>query len=90
MEIWCPSPKVWNNIRIAFTKLLWSENTPSKQMKLPSILTQIIGAGTVKGNLATVNTDQKNEDLKMLLEMAYPIEEQSDNFWTIKRSSVYL
>ena len=44
----------------------------------------------MKGNLATVNTDQKNEDLKMLLEMAYPIEEQSDNFWTIKRSSVYL
>jgi len=41
-----------------------------------------IGMGTdLEGNLATVNDDDKNTDLKLLLEMAYPIKEASANKW---------
>jgi len=40
-----------------------------------------IGGGKAQGNLATVNNDEKNADLKMLLEMAYPVAEQPGNFW---------
>lgn len=35
--------------------------------------------GDVKGNLATVNDEGKNKDLKLLLEMAYP---ESDGKWS--------
>jgi len=40
-----------------------------------------VGTGSTEGNLATVNTDKKNEDLKMLLNMTYPREEQPKSFW---------
>jgi len=40
-----------------------------------------VGAGSTEGNLVTVNTEKKNEDLKMLLEMAYPKEEQPESDW---------
>jgi len=41
-----------------------------------------IGSGrNEQGNLVTVNDDSKNTDLKLLLEMAYPLEEQGDNKW---------
>jgi len=40
-----------------------------------------VGTGAAEGNLATVNTDKKNEDLKMLLEMTYPKENQPKSFW---------
>ena len=40
-----------------------------------------IGTGNETGNLVTINSDEKNEDLKMLLEMAYPFEEQKGNEW---------
>ena len=40
-----------------------------------------IGAGAVKGNLVTINTDEKNEDLKMLLEMTYPEDQQPKSKW---------
>lgn len=41
-----------------------------------------IGTGsTAKGNLVTVNTEEKNADLQMLLEMAYPKEKQPDSRW---------
>jgi len=39
--------------------------------------------GAMKGNLATVNEDAKNTDLKLLLEMAYPVSDGkwADNEW---------
>lgn len=40
-----------------------------------------IGTGNTTGNLVTINSDEKNEDLKMLLNMAYPFEEQKGNDW---------
>ena len=40
-----------------------------------------IGLGTNEGNLVTIDTDQKNEDLKMLLNMAYPLEQQTKKKW---------
>jgi len=41
-----------------------------------------IGAGDKKeGNLATVNDEDKNRDLKLLLEMAYPLTEQKGSKW---------
>ncbi|XP_063688830.1 macrophage mannose receptor 1-like [Bolinopsis microptera] len=40
-----------------------------------------VGTGSTEGNLATVNTDKKNEDLKMLLSMTYPREEQPKSDW---------
>jgi len=42
-----------------------------------------IGSGKgEKGNLVTVNDDEKNSDLKILLEMAYPEKEQPASKWT--------
>ena len=40
-----------------------------------------IGTGNTTGNLVTINSDEKNEDLMMLLNMAYPFEEQKGNDW---------
>lgn len=40
-----------------------------------------IGAGAEEGNLATVNDEDKNSDLKMLLEMAYPLKKQKGSKW---------
>lgn len=40
-----------------------------------------IGAGEQVGNLATVNDEDKNTDMKLLLEMAYPIDEQPPGRW---------
>ena len=41
-----------------------------------------IGAGGKEGNLVTVNDDEKNQDLRILLEMAYPEKEQPKSKWT--------
>ena len=42
-----------------------------------------IGSGRgEKGNLVTVNDDDKNDDLKLLLEMAYPEKDQPSSKWT--------
>ena len=41
-----------------------------------------IGSGRAEeGNLVTVNNDKKNNDLKLLLEMAYPKKEQGRDKW---------
>merc|ERR1712176_24246 len=45
-----------------------------------------IGSGRAeKGNLVTVNDNGKNDDLKLLLEMAYPKKEQDSNRWADTR-----
>ena len=42
-----------------------------------------IGSGRgEEGNLVTVNDDEKNQDLKILLEMAYPEKDQPKDKWT--------
>ena len=44
-----------------------------------------IGSGQDKEeHLATLNDEEKNTDLKLLLEMAYPVKEQEGN-WTTTR-----
>jgi len=42
-----------------------------------------IGSGKgEQGNLVTINDEEKNKDLQILLEMAYPEKEQPDSKWT--------
>ena len=65
--------------------VFFSEMVPYEEADNKCKNFEIVSGRGEDGNLATVNDDEKNTDLKILLEMAYPADEQPEDQWTATR-----